>query len=106
VVERDMEESYLTVASSSPTRLPASIRFVPFAPSEPRGSLVPVEIAVYDVAGRRIRILEEGEFECGTFYTTDWDGEDLNGQTVSAGVYFVGMCCGGRNSAQKMIVVP
>ena len=106
VFEPDIDRSFLTVGTSSPTRLPASIRFVPFDPSEPSGFLVSVEIAVYDVLGRKIRTLEDGKFECGMIYTTEWDGEDLSGETVSAGVYLVGMNCKGRNRAQKMTVIP
>ena len=106
VVEPDVDRSFLMVGPSSPARLPASVRFVPFAPSEPRGSLVQVEIAVYDVMGRKIKTLEDGEFASGRLHSTQWDGEDLNGETVSAGVYFVGMSCRGGNRARKMIVIP
>jgi hypothetical protein len=46
-----------------------------------------VELAIYDVAGRRVRSLVKGETPAGT-YRLGWDARDDGGQAVSAGIYF------------------
>lgn len=106
VAPPDLEDSYLKVRSSSPTSSPVSIGFVPFDASEPMGALIPVEIAVYDAVGRKVRAVKTGEFASGKFYSTEWDGKDSNGEQTPAGVYLVGIDCGGRKRAQKIILVP
>jgi hypothetical protein len=45
-------------------------------------------VAVYDLAGRRVRGLVEGEMAAGRHVLT-WDGLDSNGKRAAAGVYFV-----------------
>jgi hypothetical protein len=46
-----------------------------------------VELAIYDVAGRRVRSLVKENTPAGT-YRIEWDARDDGGQGVSAGVYF------------------
>jgi hypothetical protein len=46
-----------------------------------------VELAVFDLAGRRLATLVRGNFEAGT-HTASWDGRDASGRTLGAGVYF------------------
>jgi hypothetical protein len=106
VVQPETRSAYLRVLSSNPTRTPVSIGFVPYDPSVAGGALIAVEIAVYDALGRKIRVVESGEFASGEYARADWDGEDSNGRRVRAGVYLVGMACGGGEVAQKIIVVP
>jgi flagellar hook assembly protein FlgD len=65
-----------------------------------------VEIAVFDAMGRRIRTVQTGKFESGNFYHTEWDGKDSNGEPARAGVYLIGIDCGGRKRAQKIIMIP
>jgi hypothetical protein len=47
-----------------------------------------VSVVVYDLAGRRVRALVEGEGAPGRHVLT-WDGCDASGHRVAAGVYFV-----------------
>jgi hypothetical protein len=47
-------------------------------------------VAVYDVAGRRVRELNNGWLTAGR-HTLPWDGRDGSGQPVAAGVYFLGV---------------
>jgi hypothetical protein len=50
----------------------------------------PVELTVFDVAGRRIReLLTEGAPRSAGRHTIAWDGRDERGQPVADGVYFV-----------------
>jgi hypothetical protein len=46
----------------------------------------PVELAVYDIAGRKIKILAEGNWDAGT-YTTEWRGRDQGNNPQASGVY-------------------
>ena len=46
-----------------------------------------VELAVYDIAGRRLAVLAQGPFPAGT-YTREWDGRDRTGRSVCSGMYF------------------
>ncbi len=106
VVQPEPRSPWLRILSANPTRTPVSIGFLPFDPSVTDGTLIPVEIAVYDAAGRKIRVVESGVFASGGYEHMEWDGEDSNGKLVRAGVYLIGMNCGGREVAQKIIVVP
>jgi flagellar hook assembly protein FlgD len=79
---------------------------VPFDPSVPRGTLISVEIAVYDAMGRKIRTVKSDNLASGEFDRVEWDGEDSSGNQVAAGVYLVGMNCRDKKQAQKIIVIP
>ena len=46
-----------------------------------------VELAVYDLLGRRVRILESG-FRVAGEYALKWDGKNEKGGSVASGVYF------------------
>lgn len=46
------------------------------------------ELALYDVAGRRVRDLDGGRFAAGT-HSAVWDGTTTSGARVPAGVYLV-----------------
>jgi hypothetical protein len=46
-----------------------------------------VELAIYDVAGRRLRTLVDGDRSDGR-NTIEWDGRDAAGQALPRGVYF------------------
>jgi hypothetical protein len=49
-----------------------------------------VDVAVFDILGKRIATLASEELNPG-FYTTTWNGMDDNGIAVSSGVYYVRM---------------
>jgi hypothetical protein len=53
-----------------------------------------VQVGVYDVAGRKVRLLADRVFSAGE-HTLTWDGADDDGRPVARGVYFV------RSSTQK-----
>jgi len=46
-----------------------------------------VEVNVFDVGGRRIRMLANRRFKAGE-HDLVWDGTDDNGRPVARGVYF------------------
>ncbi len=47
----------------------------------------PVEVALYDLSGRRVRILFAGEEANGRYTDKVWDGRDDQGQAVPPGLY-------------------
>ena len=63
-----------------------------------------VELAVYDVSGRRVRVLESAEREGGVYEVT-WDGRDDRGVRVSSGVYFVRLAAGSFRAVRKMVLM-
>lgn len=64
-----------------------------------------VSLAIYDAAGRRVRMLVDKELGLGIHYIS-WDGRDDRGVPVSAGVYFYQLKInGGLVGTQKSIVV-
>ncbi len=48
----------------------------------------PVDVRVYDAAGRKVVTLESGRREAGV-HSFPWDGRDASGRAASPGVYFV-----------------
>jgi hypothetical protein len=61
-----------------------------------------VVLAVYDVGGRRVRLLMEGSLAPGR-YTATWDGTDGSGRAAAAGVYFVRLQAGGGSASAKVV---
>jgi len=47
-----------------------------------------VHLAIYDVAGQRVRTLVDVSSQEAGPYAVHWDGLDSNGRTVAPGVYF------------------
>ena len=47
----------------------------------------PVELAVFDLQGRKLRVLANGSMDAGS-YSRTWDGLDASGAQAGAGVYF------------------
>jgi len=46
------------------------------------------QLEIYDVRGRRVRRLWDGDLTSGA-HTSVWDGHDDNGRMLGAGLYFV-----------------
>jgi hypothetical protein len=92
--------------SSSPAKPPFSIRFEPPQPSGETGQAVNVEVVIYDLVGRKIKTVESGVFQTGKLYTTSWDGRDLDGNIVAAGVYAITMSSQGQLKSRKVLVIP
>jgi len=84
---------------ANPARASVSVTFYLPQPSH-------VVLAVYDAAGRRVRVLVGGDRPSGV-YSSSWDGYDENGRRVSAGVYFYQLRVGGKTAGiGKVVVVP
>jgi subtilisin family serine protease len=65
-----------------------------------------VSLRIYDLAGRRIRTLQEGMLEPG-LHSRTWDRRTDRGDPVSAGVYFARLVVGGVEARkQKVVLMP
>jgi flagellar hook assembly protein FlgD len=63
-----------------------------------------VRVAVYDVAGREVRVLFEGTLPAAGRHVT-WDGRDHRGGRASSGVYFVRAVVGRDQTSRSVILV-
>jgi len=63
-----------------------------------------VDLAVYDVAGRRVATLATGVRPAGT-HEVEWNGTDSAGRRVGTGVYFCKLDAGGRSVTRKIAVL-
>lgn len=64
----------------------------------------PVDLAVYDLRGRRLRTLVSESRPVGK-QTVTWDGRDDDGQRVPSGIYIYKYAAGGRVIARKMTLL-
>ena len=64
-----------------------------------------VNITVYDILGRKIKLLVNEEQSIGR-YQVRWDGKDQNGVPVSSGIYFVNLLTDmGRSKTKKVMLM-
>jgi flagellar hook assembly protein FlgD len=63
-----------------------------------------VKVTIYDVRGRLVRKLVDGEKEPG-WYQVHWDGRNDRGQMVGSGVYLYRIEAGEFVSTKKMVLV-
>jgi len=61
-------------------------------------------LQVYDLAGRRVRTLVDGEMAAGTF-TAEWNGRDAQGAAVSSGIYLYRLVAGDFVQTKRMVLV-
>jgi hypothetical protein len=63
-----------------------------------------VTVGIYDIAGRRIAVLADGEFPAGVHHL-DWSGVDADGRQVGAGVYFYKMKTGAQTLTRRAVLL-
>lgn len=63
-----------------------------------------VSLGVYDISGRRVRALFEGEAQTG-IHTVEWDGKNDSGSPVSSGFYFCRLQNGSTVSTLKLVKI-
>jgi predicted extracellular nuclease len=63
-----------------------------------------VKVAVFDIVGRRLATLADGEFPAGPT-SLDWDGRDASGHAVGAGMYFYKMTVGGETYERRGVIL-
>lgn len=81
----------------------------PFNPATEIRFQVPVDervqLAVYDIAGRRLRVLQDGAASGGALHRLRWDGTDERGTALPSGVYLVRLHAASGSSSRKMVLV-
>jgi hypothetical protein len=60
-------------------------------------------LALYDLRGREVRVLADGAFPAGP-QALSFDGRDLHGRQLAAGVYFARLDAAG-DKAQSTVVL-
>jgi len=63
-----------------------------------------VEVAIFDLAGHRIKSLALGAKPAG-YHVLVWDGRDDRGKHVAPGVYFVRALAGSESRSRKLILL-
>ena len=63
-----------------------------------------VSLQVFDISGRRVRVLEDRDLPAG-FYTVIWDRRDDSGRQASSGIYFYRLTTAGFTATKKMTLV-
>ena len=80
----------------------------PFNPSTSIDYEIPapcmVTVSVYSLDGRRVAVLVDDAMPAGRF-TTSWDGRDLQGRQVAAGVYFYRLKAGEMVLTKRMLLL-
>jgi len=80
----------------------------PFNPSTTISMELPftghVNLVVYDILGREVARLVDGNLSFGT-HRVQWDGRSSSGSPLASGVYFARMKASGFSAIQKMVLV-
>jgi len=63
-----------------------------------------VDLAIFDLLGRRVKILADKAFDAGR-HTLTWDGRSDTGQMSSSGVYIYRMRTGDFEAAQRLVML-
>ncbi len=87
----------LTGAAPNPCRDGTAIHFSLERPG-------PVQLAVYDVRGRLVRVLVDGVLAAG-LHAAAWEGRRQRGDVVASGVYFLRLEAGAERHTAKLIVL-
>jgi hypothetical protein len=103
-----------TVDVETPDGLPVVAAFAAPFPNPAHGGTrfrlaLPVSsdahLALYDVAGRRVRTLVEGPLGPGR-HDVPWDGTDDGGRRLGAGVYFARATWSGFTAERRVVLLP
>ncbi len=81
-----------------------SIRFTVGRDDVSSTGRAPVRLEIFDVAGRRVSVLEDGFREAGS-YSVTWDGTVSGGGTAASGIYFMRLTVGPRAFSRKMVLL-
>ena len=60
-----------------------------------------IELAIYDVGGRLVRVMDSGSRSAGRYQAT-WDGQDNDGRAVPTGTYFCRLNTAQGSQTKKM----
>ena len=63
-----------------------------------------VRVQLFDVAGRLVRTLADGDVPAGRL-VAHWDARGENGETLAGGVYFARVACPGHSGVAKLVLI-
>jgi hypothetical protein len=69
------------------------------------GEASDVDLAVFDVRGRRVRTLVAGRTTAAGQHERVWNGRDESGRAVSTGVYFYRLNAGDYSETRRMVML-
>jgi hypothetical protein len=87
----------LAVSAAAPNPFVASTRIAFALSSEAR-----VRVEIFDVRGRKVRILADRVFPAGN-HALGWDGGDDAGRPAPAGVFFARVTAGEERAGQRIV---
>ncbi len=87
----------LAIEDANPFRPPVTVSY-----RLPAGG--PVELGIYDVAGRLVRRLVDDAQGAGP-HVVAWDGRDSGGSAVGPGIYLIRLASDGRGETRKAALV-
>ena len=99
------------VADAIPEPAPAGFALEPARPNPATGTVTlrfdlpnaaGVDLAIFDVAGQRIRTLAAGRWPAGR-HSASWDGRDDGGRVAGPGVYFAKLEAGGNRASRRVL---
>ena len=99
IEERNVKPSPLAIAGNYPNPFNPSTTISFTLPAPGKASLV-----VYDITGRKVRVLASGKLPAGK-NTAVWDGKDDSGRLVSSGVYVSRVTMGKYTAVGKMLLM-
>lgn len=106
----DFVEQALADVSLVPEKFELSQNFPnPFNPSTSIRYGLPAEekvtIRIFDLLGREVRTLVQGDLQKSGYHVTSWNGRDKNEVPVASGVYVYRIKAGEFSQSRKMILV-
>jgi hypothetical protein len=87
----------LAAPSPNPSRDRAALAFT-------LPGTAPVTLEIFDLSGRRVRVLASGLLEAGE-HRIDWDLRDAAGQPVRPGMFTARLCAAGEVRTRRLAVV-
>jgi hypothetical protein len=85
--------------SPNPVSSRANIRY-----AIPQASpTVPVDLRLFDISGRVVRVLELG-MRGGGLHTVAWDGTDTDGRALRSGIYFLRIHAGTFAATRRIVL--
>jgi len=64
----------------------------------------PVDLSIFDVRGRRVRDLADGDQSVGV-HRIAWNARDARGSRVAAGVYFIRLAAAGAVETERVVLL-
>jgi hypothetical protein len=93
----------LELAAPHPNPAHGELQFALGVPIEQGGAAY--ELAIYDLAGRRVRVIAHGHASAGRS-TVRWDTRDADGARLPGGIYLVRLSTGAQTQTRKVVVLP